>query len=1114
MTATARATTPRFFLALLLGTTLAAAARAQTTEKLPPGRHVTAVEALPTAIDLKHPFDYSQLLLTGVLDDGARIDVTRLAKLDYPAKLVKVSATGQVRPLADGSGELKATVDGKTITVPLKVGGQKARHEVSFVREVMPVLSRIGCNAGTCHGSAKGKNGFALSLRGYDPLHDFRALTDDVWGRRFNRAAAERSLMLMKPSGAVPHVGGVVIHRGEPYYELIHSWIAEGVKLDLASPRVTRIEISPKNPTIPLPGMKQQMVVYATYADGSVRDVSAEAFIETSNKEVAEVDKAGLVTAVRRGETAMLARYEGNYAAAPLIVMGDRTGFAWQPVPEYNWIDALVYEKLKQVKVQPSDVCTDSEFVRRLYLDLTGLPPQPEEVRAFLADMRPAKVKREALVDKLVGSPEYVEHWTNKLADLLQVNSNVLGMQGAQAFRDYIKKAVATNMPYDQFCRAVLTAKGSNLDNPAGAYWKILRDPNEAMENTTHLFLAIRFNCNKCHDHPFERWTQDNYYHLESYFTQVKRTEDPRFKGQKIGGTDVRAAVPLVEVIDDTTTGEAKHGRTGQVTAPEFPYRHGDMPKAGVSRRAQLAHWITSKDNPYFAKSYVNRVWSYLLGVGLIEPVDDIRAGNPPTNPKLLDRLTKEFQGSGFNVQHMVKLICKSRTYQHSLLPNRWNGDDDVNYSHALARRLPAEVLFDTIHRATGAPSHLPGLPPGARAALLVDPKARAEGGFLDLLGRPPRESACECERNNSMLLGPVLALINGPEVGDALKDPGNRLGQLVARQKDDAKVVEEMYLAFLARFPTKRELEIGVEAVRGARDIHAQMMAEYAKRKADLDAYEKQLDAKQPEWEAGLKRQPVWTVLQPETLKSAGGATLAKQPDGSVLPGGKNPFPETYTVTAKTDVAGITAVRLEVMPDKSIKGPGPGRAPNGNFVLSEFKVEAQAPGEQKAKAVVLSRALADFAQASFEVQKAIDNNPGTGWAVAPQFGRPHVAVFELKDKLGMSAGTALTFTLLQNFAGKEHNVGKFRLSVTTTPPPLSLGNLPADVAQALHAEPAKRTPQQQALLRNLHRSQDTRLPQLQREVSEHAVPDDSRLLGAQDLAWALLNSREFLFNH
>jgi hypothetical protein len=534
------------------------------------------------------------------------------------------------------------------------------------------------------------------------------------------------------------------------------------------------------------------------------------------------------------------------------------------------------------------------------------------------------------------------------------------------------------------------------------------------------------------------------------------------------------------------------------------------MPATNLSRREQLARWITAKDNPYFAKSYVNRVWSYLLGVGLIEPVDDIRAGNPPTNPKLLDRLTKEFIDSNFDVQKLIKTICKSRTYQHSLLTNRWNQDDEINYSHALARRLPAEVLYDTIHWATGTKTQLPGLAKGQRAALLVDPKARAEGGFLDLLGRPPRESSCECERNNSMLLGPVLALINGPVTNDAIKDPSSRLAQLVAAHKDDAKVVEEMYLAFFARFPTKREVELGVSAIREAKGEHMAMQALFAKLQAELTAHEKKVDDAQPAWEAGLNRQPTWTTLQPDTLKAANGSVLKKEADGSVKATGKNPTPETYTVSAKTDVAGITAIRLEVLSDPKLPGRGPGRAPNGNFVLSELKVEILQPGDAKPRQLTLSRALADFSQQDYQVEKAIDNNPNTGWAVAGQTGRDHVAIFELKDKL--AAGGTLTFTMNQNL--KDHNIGKFRLSVTTTPPPLTLGNLPANVAKALHTDPMKRTQPQKELLRILHQSQDARLPVLRRQVAEHAVPSDPRLTGAQDLAWALLNSREFLYNH
>src|SRR6516162_4885605 len=449
---------------LVAAALLVPAVRAQ--EQLPPGLKVVKVEAQPAAVTLKGPFDYVQLLLTGQLDSGERIDVTRMATIDAPAKLVRLAATGLVRPVGDGAGELKATVGGQSVMVPVKVSGQKEPPQVSFVRDVMPVLSKAGCNAGTCHGAAKGKNGFKLSLRGYDPEFDHQALTDELEGRRFNRAAPERSLMLLKPAGEAPHVGGMLFKPGDPYYEIIKAWIAAGVKLDRGASRVASLEIVPRSAVMPLPGMKQQMAVVATYADGGKRDVSAEAFVESSNTEVATVDKQGLVTAVRRGEATMLARYEGAYAASALIIMGDRNGFAWKDQPAYNYIDELVYEKLKSIKVLPSDLCTDEEFVRRVTLDLTGLPPEPEDVKKFAADTRPTKVKRDELIDRLVGGNDYVEHWTNKWADLLQVNRKFLGEGGARALRAYVRQAIADNVPYDRFVYRVLTASGSTLENP------------------------------------------------------------------------------------------------------------------------------------------------------------------------------------------------------------------------------------------------------------------------------------------------------------------------------------------------------------------------------------------------------------------------------------------------------------------------------------------------------------------------------------------------------------------------------------------------------------------------------------------------------------------------
>ncbi len=1074
-----------------------------------PVQEIARLEVQPAKIALKTPYDYTQLVITGHLANGDKIDLTRDAKITVAAN-VALSPSQLIRPKADGDGSLTINAGGKTFTVPVKVTGQKAKHPVSFVRDVMPVLSRSGCNAGTCHGSAEGKNGFKLSLRGYDPILDFRSLTDDLEGRRFNRVAPDKSLMLLKMSGSIAHVGGVVNQPGEPYYELIRAWIADGVKFDPEAPRVTKLEVKPVGSVIPLPEMKQQMAVYATYSDGLVRDVTAEAFLVSSNTEVATVDRAATITAVRRGETCVMARYEGSYAAATLVVMGDRSGYKWKTTPEYNFLDTLVYEKQRLVKIMPSDVCTDAEFIRRITLDLTGLTPEPAQVRAFLADTRDTKLKRDELVDKLVGSPDFVEHWTNKWADLLQVNRKFLGDKGATAFRGYIHDAVEKNKPYDKFAHDIITASGSNLDNPAASYFKVLREPDAVMENTTQLFLAVRFNCNKCHDHPFERWTQDQYYSLAAYFAQVSRAEDPRYKGQKLGGSAVEGAKPLVEVISDGKGGEVTHIRTGVQAPPKFPYTHADLAPTTDSRREQLAHWLTSKDNQYFARSYVNRLWAYMLGVGIIEPIDDIRAGNPASNPKLLDRLTDEFIKSGFDTRHMMKLICKSRTYQHSIVTNDWNKDDELNYSHALARRLPAEVLYDAIHSATGSAPKLPG---GVkRAAQMLDSTQDVPGGFFNISGKPDRESACECERSNATQFGLVLNLVTGPVVGEAVRDPNNRIAKLLAAEKDNKKVIEELYLAVLCRMPTAKELASGVQALKDGEADFAGQVAEAQRRADALAVYEKTLPAKYAKMEADLNRLPVWTTPEVVEAKSKNGATLTKQADGSLLAGGKLAPTDVYTVKLKTDLTGITGIRLEVLPDPSLPAQGPGRSPNGNLVLTNFKVDVKATGAAgNGQTAVLVNPVATFAQDQFPLANSLGNNPATGWAIFPQAGKANAGHFEFKTPVAFAQGAEITVTLTQTF--RDHSIGKFRLSLTTSKPPLHFISPPAALAKVLAVELEKRTAEQKALLTQYFRSQDTELVRLQQAVAENGKPVDRRQPGAQDLVWALINSKSFLFN-
>ena len=607
-----------------------------------------------------------------------------------------------------------------------------------YMRDVSPILARAGCNAGACHGAQDGKNGFKLSLRGYDPLFDIRALTDDLAARRVNVASPDDSLMLLKALGEAPHEGGQVIEPGGRRHNVIRSWIASGAKLDTDSPRVSHVTVTPQNPVVQQVADTLQVDVVAHYADGTVRNVTEDAFIESGNTDVITVaeETPGLIHTLRRGEGPLLVRYEGAYASTTVTVMGDREGFAWREPKANNRVDELVAAKLRRTKTLASPLCDDYEFLRRVTLDLTGLPPTADEARAFAKHDLSSRHKRDATIDRLIGSDAFVEHWTNRWANLLQVNGKFLGRDGAQAFRNWIRQEVAHNTPHDEFARKLLTATGSNRENPAASYFKILRTPEDRMENTTHLFLATRFNCNKCHDHPFERWTQDQYYELAAFFAQTKLEADSESKGKMIGATAVEAGKPLYEIVADATEGDIEHARTGQVTSPGFPFECDHQPGVDSTRREKLAAWITSPDNPYFARSHVNRLWGYLMGVGIIEPIDDIRAGNPPTNPELLDYLTEELTQSGFDTRHVIKLICQSRTYQQSVETNRWNADDAINFSHAQARRLPAEVLYDAIHQVVGAESSIPGLPAGARAATLADASIKLPDGFLDKPGK------------------------------------------------------------------------------------------------------------------------------------------------------------------------------------------------------------------------------------------------------------------------------------------------------------------------------------------------------------------------------------------
>lgn len=1186
------------------------------TESLPAGAKVVGLEVVPSAIKLTSPFDYTQLLVTAKLESGDRVDATRLAQTQAAAPTVTISPSGIVKATADGASAISVRLGDQAATIPVEVTGVAAEFHPDFIRDVNPVLSRVGCNQGTCHGAVKGKNGFKLSLRGYDPIYDVRALTDDLSSRRVNVASPDDSLMLLKTTSAVPHVGGQVIQPGEPYYELIRRWVADGVKLDLNTPRVTKIEVLPQNPVVQLIGAKQQLRVLATYADGRVRDVTREAFVESGNTEVAVAERGGLLKSLRRGEAPMLVRYEGSYAATTLTVMGDRTGFVWAEPPANNKIDTLVAAKWQRMKIQPSALSSDADFIRRVYLDLTGLPPKADEVKAFLADTRDTKVKRDELVDKLVGSDDYVEYWSNKWADLLQVNGKFLAREGATSFRKWIRDEIAANTPYDQFAKKIVTATGSNREVPAASYFKILRDPAATMENTTHLFLAVRFNCNKCHDHPFERWTQDQYYQTAAYFAQFGLERDPASGDRNIGGTAVEGAKPLYESVVDRTAGEVLHERTSQPTPPKFPYALTSqvtpaVPAAGQPpkpRRMEFADWLTSKDNPYFAKSYVNRLWGYMFGVGIMEPIDDIRAGNPPTNPELLDHLTQEFLASNFDVRHVMRLICKSRTYQLSVETNPFNADDKINYSHALPRRLPAEVLFDAVHRVTGAVTKIPGVPAGTRAAALPDSGIELSSGFFATFGRPARESACECERSGGLQLGPVMALISGPTIAEAIADPSNELTKLVASQPDDTQLVNELALRVLNRPAVDSEHKAFADVLRELDGDHQKLVAalkqreadvaarmpdlmkkrdesiartkeelaayekeiaprvaemekkrqeNIAARQADIKAYDDRLTAKLGEWEKQQTSNVEWIPLLPASATGSKETTLTVESDRSVVVEAKGARNAVLTILLPTNLRNITAFRLEAITDAKAPNGGPGRAGDGNFVLSEFEVfAAPAAKPAESKKVELHKPLADFSQANFEIAKAVNGNPNDGnkgWAIAPAYGVTHWATFEAKQPINIEGGTQLKIVMHHKFNQPDYVLGRFRISVAVDKTDIGLSL--ADEYKAVVATPAaQRTPAQIALLskhfkavdqefRNLQAALgvanqplpvDPKLVELQGklELVSQPIPPDGRLLqlqadvknsesqlgnkrltAAQDVVWALINTPAFLFN-
>ncbi len=735
------------------------------------------------------------LLVDRKTADGRLLDVTPQAKFVVnDPNVVRVSETGELSAVNDGQTTVAVTSEFGSTTVNVIVRGTHEPRSFNFENDITPLLTRYSCNYSGCHGKAEGQNGFKLSVFGFDPVADHGSLVKESRGRRLFLAAPEQSLFLQKAAGIVPHGGGPRIERDSREYDVIRAWIASGAPLGTdADPKVASIDLSPDERVLDLK-IQQRLRVLAKYTDGRVVDVTSLSKFQSNNDGVASVDDTGLVQVGETpGQVAIMASFAGHVDVFLALVPRAEKIDKYPSLAETNFIDTLVHNKLRKLNILPSGVCDDATFLRRVTLDLIGTLPTPEESRAFLADQRPDK--RQQLVDSLLDRPELADYWALKWADLLRVERNTLGHKGAHDYYEWIRTSFATGKPLDRFARELLTAEGPLAETPPTQFYKVVTKPGDMASTISQVFLGVRIACAECHHHPHDRWSQTDYQGMTAYFVPLNRKASPRGDSLVANGL-----------------AETKHPRTGEkvvahplgtesVATEELP--PGD-------RRQQLAAWMTSRDNPWFAKNIANRVWAHLMGRGLVEPVDDVRATNPPSNPELLDALAKSLTDDGFNFRKLLRTIVASQSYQRATDSNPTNERDEQNYSRALFKRLDAEVLLDAVCQTTGVAEKFQGVPSGSRAIQLWDSKVSHY--FLRLFGRPVRSSACTCERNAEPNVSQVLHLLNSPDLQTKLSHRGGTLVRLAQAKQDDRTTVDELYLTFYSRLPSDEERSTAVK--------------------------------------------------------------------------------------------------------------------------------------------------------------------------------------------------------------------------------------------------------------------------------------------------------------
>jgi hypothetical protein len=779
------------FAACVLGFTTA---EVRAAAPQPPAGPPAKLVVYPKEVKLFGPRDAQRVIVLGVWADGRTWDLTRTATVTSANHKIAIPERGVVRPVSDGTSTLTVEAAGAKASVPVTVEKATADLPVNFAREVEPILTKAGCNSGGCHGSQHGRGGFKLSLFGFDPAFDYLQIVQSNEGRRVVLSDAERSILLAKPALVMEHGGGEKLKHNGRDYTRIRLWLEDGAPAPSAKtdPEVTRLEVFPAH-RIMTPGEEQQLSVTAIWSDGRREDVTGTAQFDALNDAVAAVTPAGLVSAKDAGETHVMIRFGGQAEVAQVTLPFAKLD-KFPDVPANNFIDTKLTAKWKDLGLTPSPLCSDSEFLRRLYLDALGTLPTPDEVRKFLDDKDPKK--RERAIDQVLERPEFIDWWALKWGDLLRINRTALQDKGMWSFHNWVRGQVRDNVPVDQFVRDIVTAEGSTFTDGPANFFKIGRNFEEWSETASQLFLGVRIGCAKCHHHPFEKWSQDDYYGMAAFFTRIGTKNSQEFG---IFGFET--------VVFIRTAGEAVHPRKRAVVKP-MPL-DGDTKVSWddeFDRRKKLADWLTAPTNKMFARNIANRFWGYTLGRGLVEPLDDMRATNPASNPELLDALADELVKSKFDQKKLLKTIFNSRAYQlsHASTPGNKVDAANVHFTRYTVKRLTAEQLADAVDFATGTREKYAGLPLGTRAIQLPDSEVKSY--LMDTFGRPPRQVLCECERTTKPNIAQAMHLLNGDFLNKKIAEKTGRVEKLVTDKVPVPKAVEELYLATWARRPTPDE--------------------------------------------------------------------------------------------------------------------------------------------------------------------------------------------------------------------------------------------------------------------------------------------------------------------